>query len=85
MAKPRVEMNSRGARAILNSPSVLAMLRAQVEAIEGRANATKPDGSDGYASYVREGKNRARGVVHTTDLASQRSNRKHNTLLKALR
>lgn len=85
----RVKMNSRGARAILNSPGVVNDLQARGQHVESAANAMmgpKPAADEhGYRLLpAKTGKNRARVSVWTGGYTSRRDNAKNNTLIKAL-
>lgn len=81
MAKvERLEINSDGARAILNSPEVQAALLQKAEAIAKRA---KGFGGN-YVADVQPGKNRAHALVKTADGKAAYSNAKHNSLLKSV-
>lgn len=85
MAKVRVKMNSAGARQLMNSPEMQSILKSYADKAAAVANASLDAQADeGYESYVKPGRNRARAVAHTTGIASQRHNRKHNALLKGL-
>lgn len=85
----RVRMNSRGARAALNAPGVIADLQARAERVEAAANGMMgprlPSDLTAYRVLpAKEGRNRARVSVWTGGYASRRDNAKNNTLLKAL-
>lgn len=84
MAKVKVKMNHAEARRIMNAPDMQVLLASLAGPIAASANASVPDGAEGYKHYVRPGKNRARAVVHTSDWATRRHNSKTNALLKAL-
>ena len=78
----KVKIKSAGARAILNSGEVQAVLKEYADGARDSANASL--GADGYESYVQPGRNRARAVVHTTDWESRKHNADTNALLKGL-
>lgn len=86
MAKVRVKMNSKGARALLNSASVQADLLARAGAIQDAANAEIMSAPDDqlFQASVQTGKNRARASVITGGYASMKHNGRTNALLKAL-
>lgn len=81
MAKVKVKMNNVGARQVMNSPGVQDDLLRRVRAIKRTAESI---GTGKYAADVQPGRTRAHAMVKTTDTQSQRSNHKHNTLLKSL-
>ena len=84
MGDIKVVMNRAASRALLNSPAVQAQLKGLADAVAASANASLGEESQGYESYVKPGKNRARAVAHTTDIVSRRHNAKTNALLKGL-
>lgn len=81
MAKVEVKMNSAGAIELLNSPEIQSFLLAKANAIKASADSM---GSGKYDADVQPGKKRAHAMVKTTDTLSKASNRKHNSLLKAM-
>ena len=86
MSKVRVKMNSKGARALLNSVEVQADLLRRADRIQDGANAQlgASDPSEMYQADVQAGKNRARAIVRTSGHGSRRDNARNNTLLKNL-
>ena len=81
MGKFKVRMNKSGARELLNSVEMQEELLSRAERIRERADSV---GSGTYKADVQAGKNRAHAMVKTTDIVSQNSNKKHNTLLKSM-
>ena len=72
-----------GFRQMFNSPEMCNLCTQQANAIARRANGMY--GASGYeVSPGRPGKNRCHAIVYTGDMHSVNSNRRHNTLLKAL-
>ena len=72
-----------GFKQMFNSPEMCGLCTQQANAIARRANGTF--GASGYeVSPGRPGKNRCHAIVYTGDMHSVNSNRRHNTLLKAL-
>ena len=84
-----VTLNSRGARAVLNSPGVVEYLQSLGRNTQTAANAMMgPPASTDLVPYqlmdARTGRNRARVTIGTGGFTSRRDNAKNNTLLKAL-
>mgnify|MGYP007112202787 CR=1 FL=1 len=77
MADPRVKMNRRGARAVLQSAEVQADLRRRTRAI---ASAAGP----GMVSEVEVGPNRARGEVRTATSAARKREAESKALTRSL-
>lgn len=77
MGDVRVVINQSGVRDLLNSAGVQNMLLEHARKVADRAG-------DGFEADVRPGKNRAHARVNATTWKAVGSNRKHNTLLKAL-
>ena len=72
-----------GFKQMFNSPEMCDLCTQQANAIARRANGMY--GASGYeVSPGRPGKNRCHAIVYTGDMHSVNSNRRHNTLLKAL-
>lgn len=72
-----------GFKQMFNSPEMCSLCTQQANAIARRANGMF--GVGGYeVSPGRPGKNRCHAIVYTGDMRSVNSNRRHNTLLKAL-
>ena len=81
MSKVKVRMNIPGCIALRNSEGVQADLLARAQRIKAQAETF---GSGTYDADVQPGKTRAHAMVKTTDPRSMASNRKHNSLLKAI-
>lgn len=72
-----------GFKQMFNSPEMCNLCTQQANQIARRANGMY--GASGYeVSPGRPGKNRCHAIVYTGDMHSVNSNRRHNTLLKAL-
>lgn len=69
-------------KAILSSPAVKALIKAKAEHIANKANAMY--GAKGYGVKVKQGQTRARAYIYTGNRQTIYSNRKHNTLQKAI-
>lgn len=70
--------------AILNGPGVMALVDSKADAI--RSKAAGMHGAKKYGKKpARPGRGSAHAVVFTGDRYAMRSNRKHNTLAKAMR
>ena len=78
MGKLKVELISEGVRALLQSPEMAAVCRAQAQAIAGRAGR-------GYTVTTYTGATRVNASVMTETPEAMRDNMKNNTLLKAVR
>lgn len=76
--KVKVKINSKGARALLNSEAIQADLLRRAEAI------LPAEPAGGFAADVRAGKNRGRAMVKTVSVHGARHNAKHQTILKNL-
>lgn len=77
MARNKVTLNSKAARALLQGPEVQADLRRRAESIRRSAGT-------GYATSVSVGPNRARGEVRTASYLARRREARQKTLTKAL-
>lgn len=88
--KIRVNLNSKGARGLLNGPEMVEDMNLRAKAVEAAAEAavTSPRyaaaDSEGFRGDGQPGKSRARALIGTTDYVSRAYNAKHNALLKAL-
>lgn len=72
-----------GFRQMFNSQEMCDLCTRTANPIARRANSMF--GASGYeVSPGRPGKNRCHAIVYTGDMHSVKSNRRHNTLLKAL-
>lgn len=72
-----------GFKKMFNSQEICDLCTQHAERIASRANSMY--GATGYkVSPGRPGKMRAHAIVYTGDMHSVNSNRRHNTLLKAL-
>lgn len=78
MAKMKIELNRKGVSELMRSSEMQSILREQAEAIQGRCG-------DGYSTTTKTGKNRAYANVFPETWRAKNSNKKHNTLLKAVR
>jgi len=72
-----------GFKALLNSPELCDLCSEKAMDVADRANSMF-DASGYEVSMGRPGRFRAHAIVYTGDLHSMRSNRVHNTLLKAI-
>lgn len=77
MAKPRVVMNSAGARAILTSSPVQAFLKARADRIAAAAG-------PGMESSSSSGRSRARASVFTATAQGMRGEAKDRRLTRAI-
>ena len=77
MAKPRVVMNSAGARAVLTSGPVQAFLKARADRIAASAG-------PGMVASASSGRSRARAVVVTTTPQAMRGEAKDRRLTRAI-
>ena len=78
MDKFRVELNSDGVRALLQSGEMASICRGLANGIAGRAGS-------GYTVTTYTGKTRVNASVMTETAEAMRDNMKNNTLLKAVR
>lgn len=81
MARTKVRLDRKGFSELLNSPEVRDDIQRRVNAVRDRANGMF--NADGYQGDVIT-TDRPHGAVWAGDLHSRRSNRAHNTLMKAL-
>lgn len=81
----KVKINRAGARAVLNSPGVIADIDRRAKAIAAAANAFDEhlSGTD-FRGDARAGRNRAHGGVIAVTRNAVYHDRKHNILLKSL-
>ncbi len=87
MPSARVKISPAGARALLNSPGVLADLTARADAIAARACAScSPDRMDNapYTAHSSKGGGRSRASVVASSTHGKNDNAKNNTLLKSM-
>lgn len=77
----KIQMNPRGANAVLNDSAVAQWVSDTTQRIAERAN--KMHAAKGWVGDVRA-TDRPHGVVRATDLHTIRSNAKWNTLQKAM-
>ena len=87
MARPRVRINSAGARALLGSAAVQGDLDSRAAAIASAAcSRASPDDMDNppYMSAGAPAAGRARARAFASSTHGARDNNKHNTLLKSL-
>ncbi|NQP35061.1 hypothetical protein HO923_00640 [Streptococcus suis] len=78
MARIKFKLNSAGVRELMKSPQMQAVLTDKANAIRNRAG-------DGYESDIYVGKTRANAMVYADSFQAKRDNKKHNTLLKAVK
>lgn len=76
--KIKVKLNRSGVRALLKSAEMMQICK-------DHAYATQAALGDGYEVTYRTGKNRANAEVAAVSREARRENRRHNTILKALR
>lgn len=75
-------LSSDAAEQILQSPKLRALVGAVAARIRDAANAMHD--ADGYVSGTDTTRDRVRGYVVTGDGHTIRSNRRHNTLIRAM-
>lgn len=78
MASMKFKLNSAGVRELMKSPEMQAVLTDKANAIRNRAG-------NGYESDIYVGKTRANAMVYADSFQAKRDNKKHNTLLKAVK
>lgn len=78
MSNMRFKLNRAGVRDLLKSPEMQAVLTDKANGIRNRAG-------DGYESDIYVGKTRANAMVYANSFQAKRDNKKHNTLLKAVK
>lgn len=78
MSKMHFKLNRAGVRELLKSPEMQAVLTDKANGIRNRAG-------DGYESDIYVGKTRANAMVYADSFQAKRDNKKHNTLLKAVK
>ncbi|HEL2592353.1 TPA: hypothetical protein TZ820_001425 [Streptococcus suis] len=78
MARMKFKLNRAGVRDLLKSPEMQAVLNDKANDIRNRAG-------DGYESDIYVGKTRANAMVYADSFQAKRDNKKHNTLLKAVK
>ncbi|HEM3699033.1 TPA: hypothetical protein U1C85_002127 [Streptococcus suis] len=78
MARMKFKLNRAGVRDLLKSPEMQAVLTDKANGIRNRAG-------DGYESDIYVGKTRANAMVYADSFQAKRDNKKHNTLLKAVK
>ncbi|HEL1545481.1 hypothetical protein HPA24_04455 [Streptococcus suis] len=78
MASMRFKLNRAGVRELMKSPEMQAVLTDKANGIRNRAGA-------GYESDIFVGKTRANAMVYADSIKAKRDNKKHNTLLKAVK
>lgn len=87
MGKVKVRVNSAGARAVMQSPAVLADLESRAASIARAANAMcSPDGmrKRPFEHDAKIGMNRARASVYTATPHGVYANNKKNVLIKSI-
>ncbi|HEL2623491.1 TPA: hypothetical protein TZ822_001784 [Streptococcus suis] len=78
MASMKFKLNRAGVRELMKSPEMQAVLTEKANAIRNRAGY-------GYESDIYVGKTRANAMVYADSFQAKRDNKKHNTLLKAVK
>lgn len=81
MADVKVTLNRAAMQQYLNGGSTQALIEQKAARVQVSADAM---GSASYRHDTRPGKARCHGIVYTPSEHAIRSNRKHNSLLKAL-
>ena len=87
MGKVKVRVNSAGARAVMQSPAVLADLESRAASIARAANAMcSADGMEHrpFEYDAKIGMNRARASVYTATPHGVYANNKKNVLIKSI-
>ena len=85
-SSPRVRINAAGARAVLESPAVLADVEARAERIAAAAcgMCSPDDDDDPFAASAMHGLNRARASVITATRHGRAAQNRRNVLIKAI-
>ncbi|HEL2527505.1 TPA: hypothetical protein TZ304_002076 [Streptococcus suis] len=78
MARMKFKLNRAGVRELLKSPEMQAVLTDKANGIRNRAGT-------GYESDIFVGKTRANAMVYADSYQAKWDNKKHNTLLKAVK
>ena len=78
MSKFKFELNSKGVQELLKSEEMKAHLTKMASGIQRRCG-------DGYAFDTKQGKKRAYANIYPETWKAKGDNKKHNTLLKAVR
>ncbi|HEP1838086.1 TPA: hypothetical protein VCA64_001946 [Streptococcus suis] len=78
MARTKFKLNRAGVRELMKSPEMQAVLTDKANGIRNRAGT-------GYESDIFVGKTRANAMVYADSYQAKRDNKKHNTLLKAVK
>lgn len=78
MAEFRVELNSAGVQELLKSNEMAGLCRSLAQGIKNRAG-------EGYMVSTYVGRTRVNASVAAVTKAADEDNKKHNTLLKAMR
>lgn len=78
MARMKFKLNRAGVRELLKSPEMQAVLTDKANGIRNRAGT-------GSESDIFVGKTRANAMVYADSYQAKRDNKKHNTLLKAVK
>ncbi|HEL2235824.1 hypothetical protein Q7V18_02065 [Streptococcus suis] len=78
MARTKFKLNRAGVRELMKSPKMQAVLTDKANGIRNRAGT-------GYESDIFVGKTRANAMVYADSYQAKRDNKKHNTLLKAVK
>lgn len=78
MSKFKFVLNREGVRSLLKGPEMQTLILQKGNAVRNRCG-------EGYRHDVRVGQNRCNSMIWAETIRAKRSNRKHNTLLKAMR
>lgn len=76
--KVKIKLNRAGVRSLLRSPEMMQICKDHAYAAQSRLG-------EGYEVTYRTGNNRVNAEVAAVSTASRRENRKHNTILKAVK
>lgn len=77
MAKVKFELNKAGVAELMKSQEMISIMNRYASNALGRLG-------DGFGSSVHVGKNRANVEVRAETFRARASNRKHNSILKAV-
>lgn len=82
---PKIKWNLKAFKELRTSPDVDVALQNIVDSILNEVNTGVPAGEDDlYKGNVSKGKTRSVGRVWTAGTHAERSNAKHNTLVRAI-
>lgn len=74
--KGRLDLNTRGVRALLNEPGMRRLMKSEAERIKARAGA-------GHEINLSKGRDRYRAAVSTESVEAKKGEQKNRTLTKA--